>query len=137
MDPELETYHRLSAYTLARGDATFVHQYVVDAFAAQRADEATRPITLTFALVGLYLAVERGYSGRQVQHVHTLLARTHSAWPTFALPPDRGTVRVADVLAAPEGAERDRMIRCWSAEVWAAYADSRAAVVALLKTRLP
>jgi len=34
---EENAYHRLCAYTLQRGDATFIHQHVVDAFAAQRA----------------------------------------------------------------------------------------------------
>jgi hypothetical protein len=34
-------------------DPSFIHQYVVDAFAAQQADEQTKPMKLTFALVGL------------------------------------------------------------------------------------
>jgi hypothetical protein len=35
---EEDAYHELCAYTLQRGDAAFIHQHVVDAFAAQRAD---------------------------------------------------------------------------------------------------
>jgi hypothetical protein len=31
------------------------HRHVVDAFTAQHADEQTKPIAVTFALVGLYL----------------------------------------------------------------------------------
>jgi len=65
-----EAYDALCAYTLTRGDAAFIHQHVVDAFAAQSADEATKPITLTFALVGLYLHVERQFTGREVQRAH-------------------------------------------------------------------
>ena len=54
-DQRRELYHELSAYTLSHPDPSFIHQYVVDAFAAQTADENTKPIALTFALVGLYL----------------------------------------------------------------------------------
>ena len=52
---EGDAYDELSAYTLMRGDATFMHQHVVDAFAVQYSDEQTKPIKLTFGLVGLYL----------------------------------------------------------------------------------
>jgi hypothetical protein len=57
MTPEEDAYHALCSYTLARRDAEFIHQHVVDAYMAQRADERTKPIALTFALVGLYLTV--------------------------------------------------------------------------------
>lgn len=53
-----DAYDELCAYTLTRGDPGFIHQHVVDAFTAQHADETTEPITLTFALVGLYPRVE-------------------------------------------------------------------------------
>ena len=55
---EHQAYDRLCAYTLNRGDAAFIHQHVVDAFAAQHAGGHTKAITITFALVGLYLHVE-------------------------------------------------------------------------------
>ncbi len=61
------SYNELSYYTLALRDPAFIHQHIVDAFAAQTADEHTRPIKLTFALAGLYLHVEKGFTGRQVQ----------------------------------------------------------------------
>ena len=54
-----ETYHELCACTLTHPDPSFIHQYAVDAFAAQYADHDTKPITLAFALVGLYLCTER------------------------------------------------------------------------------
>ena len=47
-------------------DPAFIHQHVMDAWAVQTADELTKPIQLTFALVGLYLHVEMAFSGRQV-----------------------------------------------------------------------
>src|SRR3954453_23804420 len=83
MSPEKSACHELSYYTLAHGALTFIHQHVVDAFAAQDADGDDKPIRLTFALVGLYLHVERGYTGRQVQLAHMALARQKRAWPKF------------------------------------------------------
>ena len=73
--PEQRAYDELQCYALAHGGAQFIHQHVVDAWAAQQADQHTKPIGLTFALVGLYLHVDRGFSGRQVQRVHLALGR--------------------------------------------------------------
>jgi hypothetical protein len=67
-------YSELAYYTLAHSDPAFIHQYVVDAYTAQTADESSKPISVVFALIGLYLHVEKGYNGKQVQHAHTRLA---------------------------------------------------------------
>jgi hypothetical protein len=127
-----DAYDELCAYSLSHTEPGFVHQHVVDAFAAQHASEATRPIQLTFALVGLYLHVERKFTGWQVQRVHTQLAERTKVFPTFALRAVRGTVGVKDVLAAPPGAARDAAIDAWCASVWAAYGHTRPAIVELL-----
>ncbi len=50
-----EQYHELSFYTLAHTGKTFIHQHIVDAYAAQAADAKTKSITIFFALAGLYL----------------------------------------------------------------------------------
>jgi hypothetical protein len=128
-----EAYHQLCAYTLTRGDAAFIHQHVVDAYAAQHADEATKPIAITFALIGLYLLVEHGTTGRQVQRVHMQLGRQQHAWPVFSLPQDRGAVTAVDVIGAPEGPERDRAIHDWCRSVWTAFSTNRGIVAELLK----
>ena len=133
---EAASYHELCAYTLTRGDSGFIHQHVVDAFAAQNADATTKPITLAFALIGLYLLLERSYTGRQVQRVHRLLATRRKQWPRFDLPADRGTIWPSDVLAAPPGRARYEMIVTWCASVWQAYSASRAAVLELIRTEL-
>jgi hypothetical protein len=127
-----EAYDNLAAYTLTHGDATFIHQYVVDAFAAQSADSATKPVAVTMALVGLYLHNERGWDGRKVQEAHMKLAKSKRAWPTWFLPEERGTMGPADVLKAPEGPERDRAIDAWSKSVWQAFAMNKGSVAALL-----
>lgn len=133
--PDEEQYHELCAYTLSRGDAAFIHQHVVDAWAAQHADEATKPITLAFALVGLYLHVVEGRSGREVQRAHMALAREKRPWPRFELPRERGDVTVADVMAEPPGPARDAALDRWCASVWSAYAVHTRAVAGLLRGR--
>jgi hypothetical protein len=133
MPSELDAYRELSAYTLGHGGPSFIHQHVVDAFAAQHADERTKPIGLTFALAGLYLHLEKGFSGRQVQRAHMQMGRQKRQWPGFALPAQRGAVTALEVMAAPEGAERDKAIDDWCRSVWDAFSAHRQAVDALLR----
>ncbi|HEV8132533.1 MAG TPA: DUF5946 family protein [Acidobacteriota bacterium] len=130
---EQEAYEELQCYTLAKGDPAFLHQHVVDAWAAQHADERTKPIALTFALVGLYLHLEKGFSGRQVQRVHMLLARRKQTWPSFALPRERGEVTTIQVMATLGGPERDQAIDAWCASVWKAFRESHSRVAELLE----
>lgn len=130
-----EAEAELWAYTLGRGDAEFVHQHAVDARAAQRADAETTAMQLAFALVGLYLHVERGCTGRQIQQVHARLARRQPLeWPAIVPPAVRGTITAADVVAAPAGPARDAAIDAWCADVWAAYGAWRGVVIELLGT---
>lgn len=130
-----QAYDELQAYTLAHGGAEFIHQHIVDAWAAQHADEHTKPIGLTFALIGLYLHVECGFSGRQVQRVHMDLGRKKQDWPAFPLPRQRGEMTAHEVMSAPAGPDRDRAIDAWCASVWAAYRESHDAVTELLRQR--
>lgn len=130
---ELEAYHELQCYRLAHGDPAFINQYVVDAWTAQHADEQTKPIALTFALVGLYLHIERGFSGRQVQRVHMALARRKQDWPSFALPHERGLITVRQVMATPAGPERNKAIEAWCASVWGTFQDCHEEVADLLR----
>src|SRR2546423_5435861 len=127
MASELDAYHELCAYTLTHGDAEFIHQHVVDAFAAQRATPSSKPIGVTFALVGLYLHVEKQYSGRHVQRVHMQLARRKRTWPTFVLPPNRGAMTAVDVMAAPARPEGGRAIPEWGGTPLEAVAAERPA----------
>lgn len=132
-DPaELAAYDALRAYTLTHGDPAFLHQHVVDAWTAQHAGAQTKPIALAFALIGLYLHVERGHTGRQVQRVHMALGRRKRAWPPFSVPDERASLTALDVLAHPAGPERDQAIHRWCAAVWDTFRDSRAQVIGLL-----
>jgi hypothetical protein len=129
-------YQELQAYTLTRGDAEFLHQYVVDTWTAQQATESTKPIALTFALMGLFLHTERGWTGREVQRGHMDLARQKQEWPALHLPAARGAMRPEDVMKAPAGEARDAAIRAWCACVWQTYAgENRETLEAWLKAR--
>ena len=128
-----QTSDALFAYTWSRGDTTFIHQHAVDAFAAQNADDETPPIKLAFALIGLYLLIERRRTGREIQRVHGQLAQRKDSWPRFAIPTDRGGFTVADVMMADEGPERDKAIHAWCQSVWAAFIGSRRAIEELLQ----
>jgi len=128
----MNDYDELCAWTLGHGGAEFFHQHVVDVWQAQQADAETKPIGITMALVGLYLHVEHGWTGRDVQKAHMKLARTKRAWPTFELPATRGELGPKDVLSA---GDRKRAIDAWCAGVWQAYAPAnRAQVETLLRS---
>ena len=51
---------------------------------------------------------------------------------SLSLPPARGSVTAAEVMAAPVGPARDQAIDSWCASVWEAYGDSHRAVGELL-----
>jgi hypothetical protein len=134
VSPEsIEAHHALSAYTLTRGDASFIHQHVVDTFAVQTAGPSTKPVAVLMGLVGLFLHCERGFTGRRVQAAHVAIARKTRAWPTFDLPAVRGRVGPLDVMAAPEGDARDAAIHAWAASVWEACVGLRPAVLSFLE----
>jgi len=130
-----EANDELRAWTLGLGDAAFVHQHVVDAWMAQTADESTKPIGILFALVGLHLHLERGFSGREVQRAHMRLAKRREVWPAFPLPADRGQIGPAEVLSAAPGPDRVRAIDAWCASVWSAFEPSHDTVAAWLHER--
>ena len=88
-----------------------------------------------FALVGLYLHVERGFTGRDVQRVHMQLAKRPEPWPVGVLPVARGAITALDVAASPQGEARDTMIHEWARAVWNAYSDNRENLIEFLRRR--
>jgi hypothetical protein len=129
-------YNQLAFYSLAHQDPAFIHQHVVDAFAAQRCDESSKPISSVFALVGLYLHVEKSFTGRQVQLAHMQLARHRKQWPRLPLPVSRGDITISDVLAVAPGELRDAAIHRWCVSVWAAWSHCRPQIVELVASEL-
>ena len=124
-------YDEVYLYTIGRPG--FILQHVVDAFAVQRVNDDSKPMGLVFGLVVLYLHVEKQFSGREVQRVHMELGRRKRGWPRVYVPEDRGSMTVADVLAASAGPERDAAIDNWCRSVWTAFGANRETIIALLR----
>ena len=131
MDTVRAAYDEVYVYTMGRPG--FILQHVVDAFAVQNANQDSKPIGVVFGLIGLYLHVEKQFSGRQVQKIHMYLGRRKREWPHMHLPEDRGGLTIDDVLAAPAGPERDTAIGNWCQSVWTAFGANRETIIALLQ----
>ena len=132
-EKEQNLFDELTAWTLSQRESGFIHQHVVDAWAAQQATEKSKPISVAFALIGLYLLLEEGFSGREVQLVHMRLAQPQGRlagrkeWPHFPLPKERGRIRVSEVVAASENM-RAQAIESWCRSVGEAWEGSHQAV---------
>jgi len=122
----MQLYSDVMCYTVAKQDPEFIHQHAVDTYAAQHAGGTTRNITVAFGLIGLYLALEKGYSGRQVQIAHMKIAKTKKTWPRLEPPRQPAVLTVMDVLQAETDAEKDAMIRKWMRAVWESWGDRHA-----------
>ena len=109
-----QQYSDLSCYTAARQDPTFIHQH---------SGGTTRNITVTFGLIGLYLALERGYTGKHVQRPHMQIIQVRRNWPRLEPPVHPAGITVGDVFGAGTDAEKDAMIRQWMTAVWESRAD--------------
>jgi hypothetical protein len=129
-------YHELTAYNMERREPTFLHQQAVDAYAAQHAGPGQAPIGVVFAVVGLYLFAEHGFTGRQVQAAHTAMARKRRTWPLLDPPAATCRLNVAQVLAAAPGAPRDAMIRAWAADVWSTWQHERPRIAGMCRELL-
>jgi hypothetical protein len=115
-----QAYHVLLAYTFEPAHY-LMHQHVVDAYAAQTADEHTKPITLMFALAGLYLHFEKGLTGPEAQQAHIRMANARKDWPRLPLVPERGAMTASDVIQYASGPERDAAIEQWARSAWEAW----------------
>jgi hypothetical protein len=121
-----QVFSNLQCYTVAKQDPAFIHQHAVDAYEAQHVGGTTRNITVAFGLIGLYLALEKGYTGRQVQLAHMSIAKTREDWPRLEPPDQPAFVTVMDVLCAGTDAEKDVLVRKWMDAVWESWADRHA-----------
>lgn len=113
-------YFQLSVFTLQEHDSYFIHQLAVDAYTAQHSGENTKPIGTAFALIGLYLVFEKGYSGKEVQAVHILLGKRSKVWPHFLRPAEKADFTVKDVVNCPDNL-KNKMIKKWAESVWSIW----------------
>ncbi len=108
MPSEQELFDELSFYTLAHGDAAFIHENSADAWRAQHADETIRPMAVVFAMMGLYLYLEKGFTGKQVQLAHMRMARRRRSWPRLPLPKKQAGLRSRMLLRRSPGRRATR-----------------------------
>ena len=128
-------YDELSAFTLSIGDKDFIRQLVVDTYAAQHSGPQVKPISTAFALIGLYLTYEKGYSGRAVQRAHLALGNKHLAWPRLSPPQAQAVLTVRDVVQSPAECRLD-MLRKWGRSVWDTWRAEHERVRRLVETHL-
>lgn len=114
----LQLYWELSAFTLTIWEPDFIHQLAVDAYAAQHAAPDTKPIRTAFALMGLGLTFERGFTGREVQLAHIEMGKSHTEWPALRPPPLISMITVQDVLNDDLPINYRDTLRKWSMSVW-------------------
>lgn len=132
MPSEQELLNELALYTLELRDPDFIHQHIVDAWAVQHAGQSSKPIGVVFGLIGLYLYLEKNFTGRRVQLAHMQLARRRKHWTAPPLPAQQhAAIRVADVVAAPPGPVRNAMIHRWCETVWQNWQHARPQIAAL------
>jgi hypothetical protein len=75
-------------------------------------------ITLVYSLIGLYYAIEHGFTGKQVQRVHMLLSQQNTKWPALQPPNKDYSLTIADVLKEDRGEKREEMLQKWMLDVW-------------------
>jgi len=132
-----EKFSELSGYTISKQDLNFIHQHVIDTYAAQHSGNGMKPITTAFSLIGLYYAIEKGFNGRQVQRVHMLLSRKKYQWKEFEAPDKSAyALTVLDVLRQKPGESRDQMIRKWMMDVWESWKHQHDRVKEICQTLL-
>lgn len=124
-------YHELSIYTLQLRDTEFIHQLIVDAYAAQHASKNMPHVTATFALIGLYLVCNHGYTGKQAQRAHMILANKTKDWPQFLPDCRKAELTVVDVLDCSDDIKKE-MIRKWAKAVWDSWEHQHARVKELV-----
>lgn len=134
----VDAHNELLAYTLeqAKYDPSFRHQLVVDAWAAQHSNEKSKNIGIVFALIGLYLHIEKGFNGKMVQEAHIYLARKRKQWPHFKFPKNRGDMTAFDVVKASPGKERDEMIEKWCMSVWESWKENHKQIEDLIRKEM-
>lgn len=107
------------------------HQMTVDAYQAQHVAADSPPIGPAFALIGLYLTIERGMGGPQVRHAHGFLASLRREWPVFYPPRFTWPVTVLDVAESLEAEAHLAAVQRWGASVWEAWGTDREQVRSL------
>ncbi len=132
-----QLYGEVTAYTFQHQiQLGWWHQTCVDAYAAQHSGPEMAAITIAFALSGLYMVLERGFSGYQVRDAHTYLASRVDSWPRFSPPDSVGELTILDVALASSVEEHSCLVQRWARSVWTAWQHVHDEVAALSDAQL-
>lgn len=114
------------------------HQVCVDAYGAQHVGPDSQARGVAFALNGLYLVFERGFTGTQAREAHGYLANTvePGSWPAFEPPDAVGGVTVFDVAMAGSPDEHIARVQEWGRAAWAAWRHVHAEVAEMTDRQL-
>jgi hypothetical protein len=104
------------------------HQLTVDAYGAQHTGGSTPRIRVVYALTGLWLALEHGFSGEDVRAVQRRIGEPAAGWPTFAPPPaGQSWTTVVDVAQAGvrigSNAGHAHAVQRWAEDVWGVWLE--------------
>jgi hypothetical protein len=112
------------------------HQLLVDTYAAQHAGDRSPAIATAFALIGLCLTLDHGWSGIDVRDIHQQLASRYRDWPSFSRPPGQVDTTIQDLALAGSPADYAAILQRWAGAVWAWWREEHRRVEALLGERL-
>ena len=115
-------FNALCGFTLSQYEPGFFHQHAVDAYGAQHAGPPTKNIRVVFSLLGLCLALEQNYSGRQVQLAHMKIPKQEWQLPGL---PQQASITVVDVCNANDE-DKKEMIGEWMKDVWQSWSAHHA-----------
>ncbi|MFD1720747.1 DUF5946 family protein [Amnibacterium endophyticum] len=106
------------------------HQMTADAYTAQHAGGATPLLRVGYALAGLWLSIEHGFSGEDVRSIHRRMGRPTAAWPVFEPPrPPQRWLTVVDVAEAGVRQRSERghakAVSAWAESVWETWQRER------------
>ena len=113
------------------------HQLSVDAYAAQHAGDRVPPIATAFALIGLHLTLDEGWTGTAVRAAHQHLAQRFHEWLAFLPPSDPASLTIASVAASQTPREHAERVQAWARSVWEAWAADHGRVRAWAEDALP
>jgi len=108
-----------------------LHQLTVDAYAAQHAGPQAPAIGVAFALIGLLLALDEGWTGGAVRAAHQHLAADHLDLPQFTPPSVPAPLTIAHVAGSRGPQAHARRVHKWAASVWHAWSTEHARVLEL------
>lgn len=131
-----ELYNQLAYYTLSHKGKDFIHQHLVDAYTIQTANENTKPIAIIYALAGIYLHVEKNYTGKEVQLAHMEMSKKSKQFPKITLPENRGTINISDIIKIDKPEEKDQAIHKWCASIWESISSQHKEIIELTESLL-